>query len=68
MGCNIEVASITYAIKARDLLRKNKFKVYVEKSTGRMKKGCEYSVIVDRDCDGAVRILKNAGIKIIGIN
>ena len=31
MGCNIELTSITYAIKARDLLRKEKMHVIVEK-------------------------------------
>ena len=67
MGCVIELTSITYAIKARDLLRKNKFRVTVEKSTGKTKKGCAYSVAVDRDCRTAANLLENAGIKILGI-
>lgn len=68
MGCNIELESITHAMKARDLLRKNKFKVRIEKSVGRQKKGCAYSVITDRSCQSAMDILKAAGIRILGIS
>ena len=67
MGCNIELTSITYAIKARDLLRKNKFRVTVEKSVGRLKNGCAYSVSVADDCEKATKILSKAGFKINGI-
>lgn len=67
MGCIIELTSITYAIKAREILQKNKFKVRVEKSTGKTKKGCTYSVVVDNDCRKAANILENAGIRILGI-
>lgn len=67
MGCNIELTSITYAIKARDLLRKNKLRVTVEKSVGKQKKGCAYSVAVADDCQKAMKILDNAGFKISSI-
>ncbi len=67
MGCNIELESITNAIKARDLLKKNKFRVKIEKSVGGNKKGCSYSVITDRECSNAVTVLQTAGIKILGI-
>lgn len=68
MGCNIELESITSAIKARDLLKKNKFRVSIEKSTGSKHKGCAYSVITDRDCKDATYVLQTAGIKILGIS
>lgn len=68
MGCNIELESITHAMKARDLLRKNKFGVRIEKSVGRRKKGCAYSVITDRSCQSAMDILETAGIRILGIS
>ncbi len=68
MGCNIELESITHAMRARDLLRKNKFNVRIEKSTGVQKKGCAYSVITDRSCQSAIDILETAGIRIRGIS
>ena len=68
MGCNIELTSITYAIKARDLLRKEKMRATVEKSLGKQKSGCAYSVAVAGDCVKATKILNNAGFKINGIN
>lgn len=67
MGCLIELTSITYAIKARDLLRKNKFRVSIEKNSGKNKKGCAYSVAVTGDCDKATEILNKAGLKINNI-
>lgn len=67
MGCVIELTSITYAIKARDLLRKNRLSARVEKSTGKIKRGCAYSVVVDNDCQKATNILETAGIRILGI-
>ncbi len=68
MGCNIELESITSAIKARDLLRKNKLKVRIEKSTGKQRKGCAYSVITDKDCNTALTVLEKSGIRILGIS
>ena len=68
MGCIIELESVTNAIKARDLLKRNKFRVTVEKSTGKSKKGCAYSVSVDGNCDIAERLIDNAGIRILGIS
>lgn len=67
MGCNIELESITSAIKARDLLRRKNFKVQIEKSTNGTKKGCSYSVITDKDCNNALKIL-DGNVKIIGIS
>ncbi len=68
MGCNIELESITSAMKARDLLKKYKMRVRIEKSVGRQRKGCAYSVITDRSCQSAVDILETAGIRILGIS
>ncbi|MBQ6847902.1 MAG: DUF3343 domain-containing protein [Clostridia bacterium] len=68
MGCNIELESITSAIKARDLLKKNKFGAKIEKSTSGSKKGCAYSVIVDKNCSIALPILEKNGIRILGIS
>lgn len=68
MGCNIELTSITNAMKARDLLRKNKFTVTVEKIAGNTSGGCAYNVAVEKDCDRATKLLNQAGIRIRGIS
>lgn len=67
MGCIIELTSITYAIKARDLLRKNKIRARVEKVGGKQAKGCAYAVAVEENCRQAIDLLETAGIKILGI-
>lgn len=67
MGCLIATESITYAIKARDLLRRNNYRVRIEKNTGKTQKGCGYLVAVDKNCQSAVILLKNAGIKVLDI-
>lgn len=67
MGCTIELTSITYAIKARDLLRKNNVKARIEKSSGKGRPGCAYSLAVD-DCDKANRILEESGMRIHDIS
>ena len=67
MGCNIELESITSAIKARDLLKRKNFKVQIEKTAKGTKKGCSYSVITNKDCNSALKIL-DGNVKIIGIS
>lgn len=64
MGCRIELSSITNAIKARDLLRKNGFKVTVEKITGKTNGGCAYNVAIEKNCEKATELLNRAGIRI----
>ena len=67
MGCNIELESITSAIKARDLLKMKKMRVKIEKTSTASKKGCSYSVITENDCDSALKVL-SGNVKIIGIS
>ncbi len=62
MGCIMEIEGITNAIKARDLLRKNRLNVSVEKRMGAKGKGCSYVLRVKGDCVRAGELLKNAGI------
>ncbi len=68
MGCNIELESITNAMKARDVLRKNNIKSRIEKSMGKSQKGCSYSLITDRDCNTAVSVIEKSGIRISAIS
>ena len=67
MGCVIELTSITYAIKARDLLRKNKIKATIEKSSDVSKNGCAYSLKIVGDCKKAFGILQKNRIEVLNI-
>ena len=64
MGCTIEFEGITNAIKARDLLRSNRFKAAIQKGSNHSKKGCSYTVKTSGNCDTAAKIIENAGIRI----
>ena len=64
----IMVSSITYAIKGRELLRSKGYRAYVERTPGNLDTaGCGYSIYVGSDVDGAEKILRAAGIKVLGI-
>lgn len=63
----IQVSSITYAIKGRDILKSKGIRAYVERSPADMDRvGCGYSIFVKGDIEAAENILKNAGIKVLG--
>jgi len=65
----ITTGTVTYAIKARDILRKNGFKAATERITsGAGSAGCGYAVIINENLDKAVDLLKKNGIKILEIN
>lgn len=62
-GYRITTGTITFAIKGRDLLRKNGFKARIEKSSSKNNStGCSY-VILAEGKGAAETILKKAGIK-----
>ena len=59
----IYISSITYAIKARDILRKNNIKAYVERTADvEERQGCGYGVAVDGDLNRVRSILMAARI------
>lgn len=63
----IQVSSITYAIKGRDILKSKGIRAYVERSPADMDRvGCGYSIFVKGDIETAENILNNAGIKVLG--
>ncbi len=65
----ISVGTVTYAIKGRDLLRKMGYKVGIERITsGSGIAGCGHSIVLSGDLGDAENILRNAGIKILGIS
>ena len=63
----IATGTVTYAMKGRDLLRKNGFTVKIERITGDKTLGCGYVLVLTGDIEDAEKILKNGGIKILKI-
>lgn len=61
------LGSVTYALKAKNILFQNGIKVYIEKVKNHQGFGCGYAVRVNRDSERALSILKNSGFKIIAV-
>ncbi|MBQ6717332.1 MAG: DUF3343 domain-containing protein [Clostridia bacterium] len=65
----ISVSSITYAIKGRDLLRKQGFRAYIERKTNSNgNTGCGYVIVADGNRQKISDALMNSGVKILQIN
>lgn len=66
---NITTGTVTYAIKGRDILRKNGYNVKIQRITsGLGSSGCGYTIVFDGDLTRAENLLRSAGIKILEIN
>lgn len=63
----IATGTVTYALKGRDILRKNGFSVKIERITGDKTLGCGYVLLVSGDIVEAEKILNSGGIKILKI-
>lgn len=63
----IQVGTVTYAIKGRDLLRKKGFKVKIERKTDEKTYGCGYAISLMGDKSEAVKLLRDNGVKILDI-
>lgn len=63
----IQLGTVTYAIKARDLLRSRGFKVKIERKTGGKNQGCGYAIVLEENIAAAVEILHEKGIKTLEI-
>ena len=61
------LGSVTYALKAKNILFQKGIKVYVEKVTNHQGFGCGYGVRVYKEKERALSILKNSGFKIIAV-
>ena len=65
----ISVSSITYAIKGRDLLRKQGIKAYIERKTNQNgNAGCGYVIVAEGNRQKITGALMNSGDKILEIN
>lgn len=63
----IQVGTVTYAIKGRDLLRRKGFKADIERKNSDKTYGCGYAISIVNDLQDAIRILKDNGVKILEI-
>ncbi|MGN0492745.1 MAG: DUF3343 domain-containing protein [Acutalibacteraceae bacterium] len=63
----ITTGTVTYAIKGRDLLRKNGYNVKIERISSGRSAGCGYSIVLTGALDKAEELLRSAGIKILEI-
>ena len=65
----ISVGSVTYAIKGRDLLRKQGIKAYVERKTNTSNNsGCGYVIVAEGNRQKITQALMVSGIKILEFN
>ena len=62
----IQVSSVTYAIKSRDLLFRYGIRAYVERSTRSSRAGCGYGLYVPANTDRAAQLLRLALIRVLG--
>ena len=63
----ISVASMTYAQKATDILRKNGIDSYVTKQPEKNVYGCARCIKIRADrLDTALKLLRNGGVKMSG--
>ncbi len=65
----ITTGTVTYAIKGKDILKRNGIKAKVDRiMSGKGSSGCGYAIIVENDFEKALELLKKSGIKILEIN
>ena len=64
----IKVGSLTYAMKGRDLLQKNGYKVYLTRNPNpESEEGCGYVIYVNNIDKRCFSVLKTNGIKVLGV-
>ncbi len=69
MQYRITTGTVTYAIKARDLLRRNGYKVRMERSPASEKTaGCGYGIVINERVVRAEELLRGANVKILSID
>lgn len=62
----IKVGSVTFALKAKDILQNRGIKSQIKKTANPSKgEGCGYSVVVPDGTDSVVGILRLSGIEIL---
>lgn len=65
----IKVSSVTNAQRAQKLLRENGFSSYIQRSAAKKSgEGCGYSVTVTSNEDKAIELMRQSGIRIVGVD
>ena len=64
----INVGTITYAMKGKDILARYGISAYIEKTASGDGRGCGYVLYTPGRYDDAYRILKESGIRILDEN
>lgn len=62
----IATGTVTYAIKGRDILRRNGFAAKIERKSSNA--GCGYTVVTSGNIDKARMLLENSGVKILSVS
>ena len=60
------VSSVTYAMKAKELLSRHGIRGYVERIARTSETGCGYGVYVPQGADAAEKILRDNNIRVLG--
>lgn len=66
----IVLGSVTYALKAKEILQKNNIVSYMERNKKTKEFGCGYGVTLGKNyknIDNVVELLKSNGIKILAV-
>ena len=64
----IRLTSVTYAIRGQKVLERHGIRSYIRKQTGNLKTyGCGYGLEIHGDATAAAQLIRNAGIRVIGI-
>lgn len=63
----VSTGTVTYAIKGRDILRRNGYSAAIERSSGADKIGCGYGIVFGGNPVKAEQLLKAASVKIFEI-
>lgn len=67
MECFINLGSVTYAMKAKEILLYHGIKAYIEKSRRIGALGCGYGVRIKEKKEEALKILRNHAVKIYSV-
>lgn len=65
----IVTGSVTYAFRGRDLLQSKGYRATAKKIQNLIKgAGCGWGVVVENDFESALALLRQNGIKILGVS
>ncbi len=65
----ISTGTVTFALKGRDILRRNGFDVKIERITSTQGGlGCGYTIVLSGNITQAENILRKSGVKILDIS